>query len=285
MDRHQEEIVRAFERLHRSVSLVSERIVALGRDREMLLERIGELEAINLELESRIAQQSDDEARMGRRLRELEGEVEQLQAERQRLLDEAEAVRVTATEKEHISLELQKELDALRMQLEQVRQEQRQAGDVQTRVVELERMLEEEKASGASRMEEWERRIAEAERDRNDAAGQMRILERERDQARATVESTILRVQQLESVGNERHTVLEEEKDALARDLEAALELASVHEREAESLREQLAALQAQQGAMEERFSVSEEDQKVLIGQVEQAISLIDKHLIETEEG
>ncbi|MGE3801538.1 MAG: hypothetical protein AB7H80_11000 [Candidatus Kapaibacterium sp.] len=283
MDRYQEEIGSVFERLHRSLELVGERILSLNRERELLIGRIDEIEFLNLDLETKLSQQAKVVESSTARLQALDEELERGKIDGERMRSDMQELQQQLTEREAVILQQQESIESYRLQVEKFEEDRKDIEVLRSKVSELEHLLEEQKSGRGDQVEEWERRIAEAEMERESMRSNLETLERERDQARATVESMIYRIQQLETSGSEVNSTLVAEKEALARDLEEALELAALHESEAEELRSKLTvAMEASEKAKGE-FAVDENERNELIGQVENAIAMIDKHLIDAD--
>ncbi|MCB0711338.1 MAG: hypothetical protein KDD67_03315 [Ignavibacteriae bacterium] len=283
MDRYQEEIGTVFERLHRSLELVGERILSLSRERELLIGRIDEIEFLNLDLETKLSQQTEVSDSSTARLQAMEEELESGKREGELLSSSIQELQQQLNEKEAVILQQGESIESYRLQVEKFEEDHKDIGELRSRVSELEQLLEEQKSGRGDQVEEWERRIAEAEMERESVRSNVETLERERDQARATVESMIHRIQQLEASGSEANSTLIAEKEALVRDLEEALELAALHESEAEELRSQLTIVAEASEKAKGEFSVDENERNELIGQVEHAIAMIDKHLINAD--
>ncbi|MCE2503189.1 MAG: hypothetical protein J4G05_03895 [Chlorobi bacterium] len=102
MDRHQEEIRKVFERLSRSLELVSDRFRALRRERDLLMERVDELERQNGETErvirerdSLLAEHEKTLTSLQKRLQEAEYECDDAKGHAKTFAEERDQARAT----------------------------------------------------------------------------------------------------------------------------------------------------------------------------------------------
>lgn len=315
MDSHNEDIRKAFERLQRTIGIVADRTRGLQRERKLLLERIDELEEAYLTVDAAAAERSDEALKGRARSAELEEQVFRLQRDQEALhekiarleaelkeregfiaeqedrlvqaqqqIEEFESGRSVATELQDRITALESELEIAQQRVSTQEQEwQQNVGDLESQykgqLSEKQSEIEQERQRSEERAAEWERRIAEAESGREETRETVDDLIRERDQARATVESMLVRVRQLEAGDNEQSTQLQEKVESLTQDLEEALEMASNKEAEVEELRGRLTMLEENLSNTNGNIVFDEEEQGELVSQVEAALTLIDKYL------
>ena len=320
MDSHNQEIHKAFERLQRTIGQVADRTRGLQRERKLLLERIDELEGTCITLDAAVGERSNEVLKERERYAELEEQILQMQSHQQVLQDkiaglstelkereefivgqedgllkahdrikELEAGRSASGELETVIASLREELEAERANLvtQDEEWEKKNAAlehDQGEQLSELREELERERKRFEEREREWEHRIAEAENSRDEMREHVETLIRERDQARATVESMLVRVRQLESEDDEQSLHLQKKVEDLTQDLEEALEMASTKEAEAEELQARFSNLEETLNGSNGTIVLKEEVQAELVSQVEAALTLIDKHLGENVE-
>lgn len=295
MDRQSEDIRKALERLQRTMEQAVDQIRTLHRDRKVLLERINELEEERRAMGASLNERADEALQVREQVAELEELLHRSGQEQETLRLQVLAMQTALNERDGMIAEqedalvqstrkigeLEERLARSRQQIEDLESGQSQSREQQERLVAAGEELEAERRRAEERSREWEGRIAEAESDRDAMRKSAEALLRERDQARATVESMLVRVRQLEAVDGEQLALLRDKVDGLTQDLEEALEMAAGNEAEVSVLREQIADLEAEieRGATHGGFSV--EDQEELVHQMESALLLIDKHLSE----
>lgn len=318
MDGHNEDIRKAFERLQRTIGLVADRTRGLQRERKLLLGRIDELEEACLTMDAAVSERSDEALRGRERAAELEEQVLRSQKDQQELHNRVAALENELKDREGLIAEQEDALAQARLRIEEFESGRSVSSELQNRIAALEEEvkkeraradelaanwaqkeesleaekknegetlrteLEEERRRLQERAAEWEHRIAAAENLRDEMKESAEVLIRERDQARATVESMLVRVRQLEAGGDEQTSGLQQQIDSLTGDLEEALEMASAKEAEAGELREQLTQLQKKAVDTNGKIVLDEEEQNELMSQVEAALTLIDKHLSDT---
>lgn len=284
MDRHNEEIRKAFERLQRTVGMIADRMHGLQRERKLMLERIDELEQACQSMDATVSERSDEAMQRQQRVAELEEQVLRAEHELEVSKDKIRTLQDAISEREALIADQEDALVNSRRTIEQLQHRQTESVELLGQIEQLKREVESAGESAESRAAEWERRIAEAERSRDAAKEAAETLLSERDQARATVESMLVRVRQLEANDDEQTAALREKTDSLGRDLEEALEMASAKESESETLRERLNELEERVAESNGSFMMSDNDKALLIDQVESALTLIDKHLGEHAE-
>lgn len=322
--RREEESWTQEERFREEIQALTEQLARGQAERDRLGQQIRELE----ELRNAPPAAADEEtleltrqlAGMRERLGVLDGERADLidaQAELQHRLDDA--LRDVAIAR-GLTGELESEIESLRTQLShagaardgEVAEAARAAAEldqlrrtIAAREEELQGLHEAIKRMHIEALQESARlqgAIAELQTERERVLKTLVSVEGDRDSARATVESLLVRLKQLEASDDERLTAQRTRIDELTRDLSEALDMAAKKETDAmlaqtevERLQRQIAELTERRDQLEGELEklreagtnapagtsngIDDGEREVIVGRLREAIMLIDKHL------
>lgn len=282
MDRIGTEIQTAYERLERTFERVAHRISQLQSERDALRSEIeglrgSEKHAIDShgELQAILASQTTH-------VEELESEIERLHSELTQRDVALTSGQVALRQLEEDSRLLIGEKEELTRTLDEYRHIAAERDDLLNEIASLKRRIEEMEGEGRDQNAAMESRVTTAERERTEMSQKVLELERERDQARATVESMLVRVRQLEANDEDVRSSSRRKVEELNADLQEALNMASAKEDECQALLQRMAEYEAasRNGSDAE---MSDEQRVVIIEAIESALSLVDKHIDSVE--